>query len=532
MTMNYHADNLEPEQIKLVGTLIGSNRVCLCRAISQVSISRTSFLGNNFPEKKEPCLLTSTFKSNRETSFKWHVLLRVGVVTFTRTRKRRNYYIQAIDMDKERVVIEYQIKSHVVFERRRRYIVLFETELGMVCLNFVDNDEADVFFCILSSFMHKQTRAVQERKVYVVQGEDDSKTGLKESKNKDNDTSKNDNGSNRGLLPVSATVNGYHELVEDFIFPTQTRSDKSNKEIPKKITDKIKAWFGIHDSFHKEVETEITMSKDEFKVKIGRETFERLLVFMKVAHLHECDFDDNFKRRQIIQYYEENRIAIEKVDPNRSLEYGFLDCCHQSEMEDDYIFGEYYSEDVMNNVRTKSKFEPSNLQRERLNDLPEECEGSLALPAPALPPRSRYLTTNHPSFPLPSRRGRTTVSSPQLERQISRPVRAAPPPPSISRPVRSVPHPPSFEAITSSSQHVVYANSRENLLKSIVLRKTGHLIPVNNNIPKVPPNSPNPKKGARTSLRGILDDALKQINGVNVEYGEEPTISCYWDEDE
>ena len=54
-------------------------------------------------------------------------------------------------MDKERVVIEYQIKSHVVFERRRRYIVLFETELGMVCLNFVDNDEADVFFCILGS---------------------------------------------------------------------------------------------------------------------------------------------------------------------------------------------------------------------------------------------------------------------------------------------------------------------------------------------------------------------------------------------
>ena len=114
--MNYQADNLEPEQIKLVETLIGSNRVCLCRAISQVSISRTSFLGNNFPEKKEPSLLTSTFKSNHDTSFKWHVLLRVGVVTFTRTRKRRKYYIQAIDMDKERVVMEYQIKSKIKYE--------------------------------------------------------------------------------------------------------------------------------------------------------------------------------------------------------------------------------------------------------------------------------------------------------------------------------------------------------------------------------------------------------------------------------
>ena len=347
--MNDHGDNLEPEQIKLVEALVGGNRMCLCRAISQVSISRTSFLGNNFPEMKEPNLLTSTFKSHRETSFNWHVLLRVGVVTFTRSRKRRKYYIQAIDMDKERVVIEYQIKSHVVFERRRRFIVLFETELGMVCLNFVDNDEADYFFCILSSFMLKQARALKERKVSVVQGEDDSKTGLMESNNKDNDISKNDNGFKRGLLPVSATVNSHREPAEELIFPTQTRSDKSNKEMPKKITDKIRAWLGIYDSFDKEVETEITMSKEEFKVKIGRQTFEKLLVFMKVAHLHECDFDDNFKRRQIIEYYEENRADIEKVDPNRTLEYGFLDYRQQSEIEEDYIFGEYYTEDVMKN---------------------------------------------------------------------------------------------------------------------------------------------------------------------------------------
>ena len=70
------------------------------------------------------------------------------------------------------------------------------------------------------------------------------------------------------------------------------------------------------------------------------------------------------------------------------------------------------------------------------------------------------------------------------------------------------------------------------MLKSIVLRKSGHLKPVDNNAPKAPPNSLSPKKVARTSLRGILDDALRQINGVNVEYGEEPTESCYWDEDE
>ena len=534
MTMNARADNLEPEQIKLVETLIGSNRVCLCRAISQVSISRTSFLGNNFPENKEPSLLTSTFKSHRETSFNWHVLLRVGVVTFTRTRKRRKYYIQAVDMDKEKVVIEYQIKSHVVFERRRRYIVLFETELGMVCLNIVDNDESDVFFCILSSFMHKQTRALQEKKVYVVQGEDDSKTGLKESEKKDKDISDNNNGSNRGLLPVSATVNGHREPVDTFMFPAQKGSDKYNKEMPKKITDKIKAWLGIHGSFREEVETDTTISKEEFKVKIGKEMFEKLLVFMKVAHMQECDFDDNFKRRQIIEYYEENRIAIEKVDPNRSLEYGLLDCRQQSEMEDDYIFGEYYSEDVMKNVSTKSTFEPSNVLRERLNDLPEGCEGSLKLPAPALPPRSRYPTTIDASFPHPSkpRHGRTIVSSPQLERQISSPVRPAPPPPSTSRPVRSAPYPPSLESITSSTQHAVYANTRAKLLKSILHRKEGHLKPLHKNLPSVPPNSPNPKKGARTSLRGILDDALKQINGIHVEYGEEPAASCYWDEEE
>ena len=183
MTLNYHADNLEPEQIRLVERVVGENRVCLCRAITQVAISRTSFLGNNFPEMKESNLLPSTFKSHHETSFNWHLLLRVGVVTFTRSQKRRKYYIQAVDMDKERVVIEYQIKSHVVFERRRRFIVLFETELGMVCLNFVDNDEADDFFDILSNFMHKQTRALKQIQLSVVQNEGDSKTGLMESDN-------------------------------------------------------------------------------------------------------------------------------------------------------------------------------------------------------------------------------------------------------------------------------------------------------------------------------------------------------------
>ena len=351
---------------------------------------------------------------------------------------------------------------------------------------------------------------------------------------KDNAISKNDPGFKGSLLPVSATVNGHREPVVDFIFPTQTRSDKSKKEMPKKIADKIKAWLGIYDSFDKDVETEITMSKEEFKVKLGRETYEKLLVFMKVAHMHECDFDDNFKRRQIIEYYEENRAAIEKVDPNRSLEYGLLDCHQQSEIEEDYIFGEYYSEDVINNVRTKSRFEPSKAVRKLPNDPPGGCEGTLALPSPTLPPKSRYVTTNHPGFPLLSkpRQGKTTVSSQQLERQISRPVRAAPPPPSTSRPVRSAPQPPSIEVITSSSQQIVYGNSREKLLKSIVLQKSGNLKPMNNNVPKDPPNSPHPKKGARTSLRGILDDALKQINGVNVEYGEEPSASCYWEEDE
>ena len=120
---------------------------------------------------------------------------------------------------------------------------------------------------------------------------------------------------------------------------------------------------------------------------------------MKVAHLHEGDFDDNFKRRQIIEYYEENRTDIEKVDPNRTLEYGFLDCRQQSEIEEDYIFGEYYTEDVMKNVRTKSTFEPSKVLHELPNDPPDGCDGSLALPSPALPPKTRDVTTNHPCIP-------------------------------------------------------------------------------------------------------------------------------------
>ena len=81
------------------------------------------------------------------------ILLKVGVLIFSQHTESREYYIQAIDIANEKIVINHLVAHDTQFKRRRRFILTFETKLGIFCLNFVDDDEADNFTNVLDRIL-------------------------------------------------------------------------------------------------------------------------------------------------------------------------------------------------------------------------------------------------------------------------------------------------------------------------------------------------------------------------------------------
>ena len=504
-------DNLLPAEINLVTNLIGKERRCLCRAIAQVAIDRSSFLGNNFPLINHSAGKTSNFIAQSKTSFKWQIILKLGVIAFTHDLEQKKYYIQAIDMDSGLVILNHIIETHVVFQRRRRFIVIFETEIGTICLNFVDDDEADHFAGVLHTFMSKYNPTSKPDEIKKSFDSHDSDNAFPFNK-VTQDQSQNQNISkemeHQNGIPNCSSKHD-KQITEDIV---DMRTKKHST-----LANKLKDWFSIRGSSENLFKK--SFSKQEFREKIGYAQFEKLLIFIKVAGMTESDFDDPMKAKLIVEYYESNKNAIEMVEPERAVEYGTI--------ED--VFGEYYEENTdsqteqqnksINNINICPSIDSGDIFLEYYDDNEDHVNG-LSDPAPALPPRL-HPVSNQPKFALPPKpvKNMQKENASRVNRQISRPGRPAPPPP-------SAPLTPSSLASPSG-----YANTRDNLLKSIRERKEGYLRPVNNKLPRVPPNSPNPPTGSRQSLRAVLNNALKKIHEVNVSYGDEPDMNSYWDDE-
>ena len=150
--MERRNENLTLEELSLVNALLKSeNRRCLSIAIAQVAVSRQEAV-NNAQETIE----NSRFLSEKHISVhEWQILLKVGVIAFTEDRETKHFYLQAIDMDQGLVKLDHLIKPHVIFQRRRCFMTTFETALGIICLNFVDDEEADHFSDALNAFMSR-----------------------------------------------------------------------------------------------------------------------------------------------------------------------------------------------------------------------------------------------------------------------------------------------------------------------------------------------------------------------------------------
>ena len=147
-------DNLNEKEMDLIDKVLGNKYCCLCRGIGQLAISRSSFLGSSIYSPNGYVIYNKTIiEPLTNEVYDWKILLKVGVLIFSQDTESNEHYIQAIDMANEKIVINHLVAQDVRFKRKRRFILTFETKLGIFCLNFVDDDEADNFTNVLDRIL-------------------------------------------------------------------------------------------------------------------------------------------------------------------------------------------------------------------------------------------------------------------------------------------------------------------------------------------------------------------------------------------
>ena len=486
-------------RITFVWTIYGSWNLSVGKFIlrsTQVAIDRSTFLGNRFSKSVNELSSEKTTSAHDKNNnvFHWHIILNVGVVVFTKDLQQEKFDIRLVNMVKGKVILSQEIEKDTIFRRKRRFITIFETQFGTVCLNFVDNDEADVFMNEIYKFspnIDSINRTTED--------------GVKQ---------RNSDDSNKPTLRLKNEIESKQNTI-----CTDGPSDSSGKGGKKpSLADKFKSLFNISRSFDNRSKKKI--SKEYFQDKIGESQFEKLVIFLKVAGRNESDFDDPGKAREILQFYEEHKKSIDMIQPEREEEYGVIDDIFETpyeedsdEDEDETISTEATTKRMSNNIiKRMLSYDESGIKWSYDDTIYVDSSSK-----PPLPPKFKAVmpkSTVLPPKPIGNLSERVEKI---LSRQISRPSRPAPAPPEPSSPSSDCPAPD-------------YANSRKMLMRAIREQRNMQLKPVNEKTTKVPPNSPNPTKEQRRSLASVLSNALKKIHDVNIVYGEDPTSNEYWDE--
>ena len=484
-------ENLQPHEIALVNEIIGPNQKCLCRAIAQVAIDRSTFLGTNFPKPNDDLSSAKVSKSHdrNNNDFNWHIVLNVGVIVFCEDLHQHEHFINLIDMEKGKIILPQKIERGTMFQRRRRFITIFETQFGTVCLNFVDDDEADAFMKELYKF-YTDYRC-------------------------ESNASNTFDGKDSGGSDLSNHLRKYKDNNKETVTCDNLNVESSRKRDKKQsLAGKFKQLFSIRGSLSNLSKKEV--STEYFKNKIGENQFAKLVIFLKIAGRNETDFDDPGQAREILKFYEENKSSIDMIQPEREEEYGVI--------EDDGFEPPYHDGDKTMPIEENNMTNKIIKRVLSYNEsgIPWSYDDNIYVRSsikPALPPKFDSNVKPNTTVLPPKPVEKVLIREEKImARQLSRPVRPAPPPPSQS----SLPK--------TDSLAPDYANSREVLMRSIRERSNMSLKPVNENTTQVPPNSPNPPKDNRRSLASVLNNALKRIHDVNIIYGEDPDSTEYWDE--
>ena len=67
-----------------------------------------------------------------------------GVVCFIKDLDKENFQLWVISMSEGNVAWKQNIDKHILTQRRRRWIFVLDFSYRKLCLNFVDDDEAEI----------------------------------------------------------------------------------------------------------------------------------------------------------------------------------------------------------------------------------------------------------------------------------------------------------------------------------------------------------------------------------------------------
>ena len=131
------SSNLELEEKDLVLELIGPS-TCFSMGIAELAVSQ------------------STLTTDDIQTFEWKSIIKPGIVCLLQDPTRDwDYFIRVFDIGKGVKVWELRIELNTRATRRRRHLILLDSLFGVftACLNFVDNDEADIFSIFMSDIV-------------------------------------------------------------------------------------------------------------------------------------------------------------------------------------------------------------------------------------------------------------------------------------------------------------------------------------------------------------------------------------------
>ena len=119
--------NLTEKEIGIVQDLLGPSREKIFAGIAEVWLGQNSDV-EDWGEKP---------------------LVSPGVVCFIKDLDKDNFQLWIINMSKGIVAWKQNVDKHITTQRRRRWIFVLDVGYRKLCLNFVDDDEADEFAYVL-----------------------------------------------------------------------------------------------------------------------------------------------------------------------------------------------------------------------------------------------------------------------------------------------------------------------------------------------------------------------------------------------
>ena len=143
MAITVSQSNLTKDERRLIHKLLGDSYKKLATGIAEALLSSAGKLED------------------------WNSIVRPGVVCLVEDLDKKQFAVIVIDVDKKIIVWKQHIDNHLKCERRRRWIFVLQSGYRKLCLNFIDDDEADNFNVVFYN-LFPQLRCFEAKIPYYV----------------------------------------------------------------------------------------------------------------------------------------------------------------------------------------------------------------------------------------------------------------------------------------------------------------------------------------------------------------------------